>query len=319
MATHVINPLDPSTAPGSALDMVLSRRMAFVTGKGGVGKSTVAAALAMAAVARGRRATVCELGGRGAACRAPAVHAMSIDPDAALAEWMTRNIGRRRAALLTHSDAFRYFVAAAPGARELVTIGKAWDLTRPRQGRPKNRLVVVDAPASGHAIALLQAPATFSRLDRVGPIGEQAGEIREFLADPSRSAIVLVCTPAELPVAETLQLAVGVEEATGRSPDLVIANEVLPDGFNEDEIKRIEAARATSEDSCVQAAALHALTSWHRAREQESHLDRLRASLAVPVLELPFLFVSALGPQELRALAAGLCRQAAVPWGTTAE
>ena len=288
MATHVITAPESSTA--AAIDAVLSRRMAFVTGKGGVGKSTVAAALALAADARGRRTMMCDLAG--------------IDPDAALAEWMTRNIGRAAAAVLTHSETFHYFVAAAPGARELLTMGKAWDLTRPRRGRPKDRLVVVDAPATGHAIALLQAPRTFSRIGRVGPIGEQAGEIRDFLADPSRSAIVLVCTPAELPVTETLELAEAVEDATGRPPDVVIANEVLPDRFSADEVDELETA--LDNDASLGRALRPALTSWRRAREQESQLQRLAASLAVPIVRLPFLFVPALGEHELRVLAAHL-------------
>jgi anion-transporting ArsA/GET3 family ATPase len=271
--------------------------MAFVTGKRGVGKSTVAAALALAARTRGRRATVCDLAG--------------LDPDAALAEWMTRNIGHAGAAVLAHSDTFRYFVAAAPGARELLTMGKAWDLTRPRRGRPSDRLVVVDAPATGHAIALLQAPRTFGRLDRVGPIGDQAGEIRDFLADPSRCAIALVCTPAELPVSETLELAEAVEDATGRPPDVVIANEVLPDRFSADEPEQLEAA--LDADPWLRAAIRPALTSWRRAREQETQLRRLAAELAVPIVRLPFLFVPALREQELRVLAAHLPPAAAVP------
>ncbi|HKE77971.1 MAG TPA: ArsA-related P-loop ATPase [Solirubrobacteraceae bacterium] len=290
MASYVLNAPESSAGTAAAIDAVLSRRMAFVTGKGGVGKSTVPAALALAADARGRRTMMCDLAG--------------IDPDAALAEWMTRNIGRAGEAVLAHSETFRYFVAAAPGARELLTIGKAWDLTRPRRGRPKDRLVIVDAPATGHAIALLQAPRTYTRLDRVGPIGAQAGEIRAFLADPSRSAIVLVCTPAELPVTETLGLAEAVEDATGRPADVVIANEVLADRFSADEVERLEAA--VDSVPRLRATVRPALTSWRRAHEQEAQLRRLAAGLAVPIVELPFLFVPALGRQELRTLAAHL-------------
>ena len=155
---------------------------------------------------------------------------------------MARTIGRPGAALLGRSDAFRYFVAAAPGARELVGIGKAWDLTRSRGASREGRLVVVDAPSSGHAVGLLQAPRTFSRLGGPGPIGHQAARIRDFLGDPSRSAIVLVCTPSEMPVTETVELAAAIEDATGRPPDLVIANQVLPDRFDEHEVELIDRA-----------------------------------------------------------------------------
>ena len=147
MSAHALSPPDSRPAAAATARSVLARRMAFVTGKGGVGKTTVSAALALAAVADRRPAVVCEPGTRAQLPRAfgrtipgpgaevelaPGLTAISIDPDAALAEWMARNIGRPGAALLARSDAFRYFVAAAPGARELVGIGKAWDLTRSR-------------------------------------------------------------------------------------------------------------------------------------------------------------------------------------------
>ena len=296
--------------------------MAFVSGKGGVGKTTVSAALALAAA---RPVVVCELGTRGQLARAfgrsPAergtevelargLTTISIDPDAALEEWMARTIGRPGAALLGRSDAFRYFVAAAPGARELVAIGKAWDLTRSRGAARDRRLVVLDAPSSGHAVGLLQAPRTFSRLGGPGPIGHQAGRIRDFLADPSSSAIVLVCTPSEMPVTETMELAGAVEEATGRPPDLVIVNQVLPDRFDEREVELIDRALGASEDPRLRAAFRPARMAWARAREQEDQLGRLRSELALPVVELPFLFVPALGPRALRALAAVLASRA---------
>lgn len=141
MSAHALSPPDSRPAAGAAARSVLARRMAFVTGKSGVGKTTVSAALA-------------------------------------LAEWMARTVARPGAALLGRSDAFRYFVAAAPGARELVGIGKAWDLTRPRGATREGRLVVVDAPSSGHAVGLLQAPRTFSRLGGPGPIGHTPREGR---------------------------------------------------------------------------------------------------------------------------------------------
>jgi anion-transporting ArsA/GET3 family ATPase len=305
---------------------VLERQMAFVTGKGGVGKTTVAAALALAGAQNRRPAIVCELAARGDLARAfgrrlprsgaevelaPRLRSVSIDPDAALEEWLSRSIGRPGAALLGRSDAFRYFVAAAPGAREMVSIGKAWDLTRSRGTAGRGRFVVVDGPSSGHAVGLLQAPRTFSRLGGPGPIGHQAGRIRDFLADPSSSAIVLVCTPSEMPVTETVEIAAAIEETTGRPADLVIANQVLPDRFDADEAEAIDRALGASDDPRLRAALAPALRARGRACEQEHELARLHAELAVPVVELPFLFVAALGPSELRALSAALVAPAA--------
>ena len=325
VTADAVSPPESRPVAVQPVPALLRRRMAFVTGKGGVGKTTVSAALALAATAQRRSAVVCELGTRGQLARAfgrgaprpgaaarlaPGLSAVSIDPDTALEEWLARNIGRPGAALLGRSDAFRYFVAAAPGARELVGIGKAWDLTRPRGAAGDRRLVVLDAPSSGHAVGLLQAPRTFSRLGGPGPIGRQARRVRDFLADPSSSAIVLVCTPSEMPVTETVELAGAVEEATGRPPDVVIANQVLPDRFDEHEVELIERALGASDDPDLRAAARPARMAWARAREQEDQLGRLRSELALPVVELPFLFVAALGPADLRALATVLASPA---------
>jgi anion-transporting ArsA/GET3 family ATPase len=324
--TRPLSVPDPRPVTDAPMHSVLSRRMAFVTGKGGVGKTTVSAAMALAAVMDERTAVVCELGTQAQLVRAfgrgpsgpgaevelaPGLSTVSIDPDIALEEWMARNIGRAGAALLGRSDAFRYFVAAAPGARELIGIGKAWDLTRSPGPVREERLVVVDGPSSGHAIGLLQAPSTFSRLGGPGPIGHQAGRIRDFLADPSSSAIVLVCTPSELPVSETIELAASVEDATGRPPDVVIANQVLPDRFDEDEIELVDSALGEIADPRLRAVARPAGRAWRRAREQEDQLRRLRSELALPVLELPFLFVAALGPRELRGLSTVVAAAAA--------
>ena len=168
----------------------------------------------------------------------------------------------------------------------------------------------IDPLAGRPAVGLLQAPRTFSRLGGPGPIGHQAGRIRDFLADPSSSAIVLVCTPSEMPVTEALELAAAVEKATGRPPDVVIANQVLPDRFGADEVELIDRALGESGDPGLRAAARPARRAWRRAREQEHQLDRLREELALPVVELPFLFAAALGPRELHALSAVLASHA---------
>jgi anion-transporting ArsA/GET3 family ATPase len=311
-----------SASPAALGPAVLSRRFLFVTGKGGVGKTTVAAALALAATSSGRQAVVCELGAQTRLATAfgrsvpstgteieleSGLSSVSIDPELALAEWIARNVGGAAAAVLSRSDAFGYLIAAAPGARELVTIGKAWDLSR--SGEAAGRLVVVDGPSSGHAIALLQAPRTFSQLGRTGPVGKQAAGVRDFLANPDETAIVLVSTPAELPVTETLELARATEHVIGRPPEAVVVNQVLPDRFDRREIDQIDRALAKCADPALRAAAGAASRQWRRAREQAEQLSRLREHIAAPVVELPFLFVPALGSEELRMLATRLQAQ----------
>jgi anion-transporting ArsA/GET3 family ATPase len=277
---------------GAIVPAILARDLVFVTGKGGVGKTTVAAALALAATHAGRDALVCQVGGQ--ALFGPQISSVSIDPDAALVEWIGRNAGRAAAAILGHSGTFEHLVAAAPGARELITLGKAWDLARTDGGR----LVVVDAPSSGHAIALLKAPSTYAQIDRAGPVGHQAGEVRDFFADPSASALVLVCTPAELPVSETIELAGALTDATGRPIDAVVVNEVLPDRFGDREIALLE-RRLDAGDALLHAA----WHSWARAVPQREQLERLRAASIAPLVELPFLFEPVIGPAQLAVLA----------------
>src|SRR3954453_3028318 len=172
---------------------LLDKSLVYVTGKGGVGKTTGAAAIGLASAAPGPRAIVCEVPHQDRVSRACARHgvreevdvqlerdlwAITIDPEAALREWLAGQLGGRPVRLMGRSHAFQYFVAAAPGAKELVTIGKAWELAQPKRwDRHNPRIydtVVVDAPASGHGLAMLTTPRTFGEIARVGPIRRQA-------------------------------------------------------------------------------------------------------------------------------------------------
>jgi anion-transporting ArsA/GET3 family ATPase len=257
----------------------LEHPMVVVTGKGGVGKSTGAAALALAAARDGRRVAVGELGGHARVAgllRGTGIDTLTVDVHHALTEWLATQLPRRLADLLMRSGAFASLVAAAPGGAELIAITKLWELVQRRRwstAEPYD-LVIVDAPASGHGAALLRAPRTFADIARVGPIGSQAREVADFLKRDA--GFVIVTTPAELPVTETLQLQNQLPDV-----DLVIANAVLPRRFAPADVARLSA----TDGEPAAAARAHA----GRVRAQQLQLARLRRGARGAVLTLPWL------------------------------
>jgi anion-transporting ArsA/GET3 family ATPase len=298
--------------------------LAFVTGKGGVGKTTVALATALAAARGGRRVGLCEVAGQARAARlygaeAPrpgrevrledSLWAITIDPVVALEEWAARQIGSRRlVGVLTHSNAFAAFVNAAPGARELVAITKAWELGRRERwvkGLRGYDLVVLDAPASGHGVGLLRTPHTFAEIARVGPIASQARKVVALLEDPARSAVVAVALPAELSISETLDLEKRVAGAVGRPLDAVVVNGLLPRRFSSAEVDRVMAR-----DGAVPGPVAAAARRQHgQASAQQGQLRRLRRHTAAHVTTLPYVPAPQLGLDELRGLADELARR----------
>src|SRR4029078_7285305 len=118
-------------------------------------------------------------------------------------------VGGAALKVLTRSQAFQYFVAAAPGAKELITIAKVWEIAQGTRWTKSNRIydtVIVDAPASGHGLAMLRTPSTFGDIARAGPLQRQAYKIRDMLRDPRRTGYLAVALPEEMPVNETLEL-----------------------------------------------------------------------------------------------------------------
>ena len=307
-------------------DGLLERTLLYVTGKGGVGKTTVAAALGLAAAARGRRTIVCEVAEQDRVSRAFAregvrreaevelaenLWAISIDPNEALKEWLGRQLGGPALRLITGSSAFQHFVAAAPGAKELITIAKVWELAQLHRWDSHNRtydLVIVDAPASGHGLAMLTAPSTFGDIARVGPIRRQAHKVRDMLADPQRTGYVAVALPEEMPVTETLELGGRLHDAVGLGLDMIVVNGLYPDRFRAKDAEALRAAAADSLPPDARAAVQAALAEHGRARSQRAHLRRLRRESGVPVHTLPFLFDADLGLPEYRTLARKLDR-----------
>ena len=273
---------------------LLAKRLIFVTGKGGVGKTAVAAALGMVAARRGLRTIVAEVarrddvhralagsaGGWTEAAVAGGLYALSVDPELAMREYLDDQLAAPLSDLLGGSRLFAYLAAATPGMRELLTVGKLWELAqyeRRTPGAEPYDLVVVDAPATGHGLALLDAPRTFGDVAAAGPIARQARLIDATLTEPSVTGIVVVATPEEMPVNEVDFL----RTALGERIDLVVANALRPDRFSSAEAALLEPLAASHD------AARVALAAHHRALEQSAQLERLGADVALPFAPLP--------------------------------
>jgi anion-transporting ArsA/GET3 family ATPase len=302
---------------------LLAKPLLVVTGKGGVGKSTVAAALGMAAAARGLRTIIAEVAARDDVSRAigdsagatfvehdlgEGLHHISIDPESALEEYLKDQLPRGLSGLLASSRLFSYLTAATPGLRELLTVGKVWELAQPDRRTPGAHpydLVILDAPATGHGVAVLTAPGTFADAARMGPVARQGGIIHGMLADPERTGIVAVATAEEMPVNETLALQRTIEAELGQRLASVVVNAVLPARFTKAEGAAL-AAVAPPGSRAVRAARAEAA----RSRGHRAQLARLRRGVGagVEVRSLPFLFSTALGTAELGRLGEELVR-----------
>lgn len=285
---------------------LLERRLIVVTGKGGVGKTTVAAALGLLSARRGRRTVVCEVAeqerlaglfgvrdvGHGEVELAPGLFGVSVQPERAMHEWLRHQLrSGALAGLLGHSRLFGYLTAAAPGVTELVTVGKLWDLAQVerRTGGSSFDTVIVDAPATGHALALLRAPRTYANIARVGPIARQAGAIDAFLRDRDATGVLCVALPEEMPVNETIDLEQRLAGDLDMEISQVVANGVLPERFTGADARRLREVgdRGTK---AAQAAVAAALVEHRRAKGQREQLERLRAEVRAPVTTLPYLF-----------------------------
>jgi len=266
---------------------LLERRLLVVTGKGGVGKTTVAAALGLVAARAGRRTIVAEVARRGDVASAfdrdgsepfeeielaPGLFHISIDPQDALEEYLRDQLPRGPVAdLLARSRVFGLLAAATPGMRELLTVGKIWELAqldRRTPGADAYDLVVVDAPATGHGVAVLTAPKTFAAAAGTGPVARQGRKIDAMLSDPASTAVVAVARAEELAVTETGELRASLRESMGSELERVIANALDPDRFSGQEAAALEAHAA-------HPAVARALAGHRRALRQRAQLARL--------------------------------------------
>jgi anion-transporting ArsA/GET3 family ATPase len=298
---------------------LLDKRIVIVTGKGGVGKSTVALALGLAAAERGKRTIVCEVSAQEQLSRvfhraevgfhevqmADRLWGISIDPDDAMREYVLLQLKvKAMRDLLFRTKVFTYLAAATPGLRELVTFGKAWELAQPERKVKSGRqydLVILDAPATGHGVGFLQTPRTFANIARVGPIRAQAEALDAFITNPRRTGVVIVALPEEMPVNETASLERQLSEDVGASVDRIYMNALYPERFTDEEVERIEPC-ASGGNGAVRVACRSAVSQSRRAAAQREQLARLEELTSAPVRTLPYVFEPELGLDEIRSL-----------------
>jgi anion-transporting ArsA/GET3 family ATPase len=301
---------------------LLARRLIVVTGKGGTGKTTVAAALARAAAQRGLRVLVAEtgrdenvprlLGHQEGPVGHQGVHtpagplALRLEPYAALAEYLNLQLRVPGAvAGLLRQPAFRQLMDAAPGWRELVTLGKIWHLEQAREDdAPRFDLLVVDAPATGHGLTFLDVPRVVVSTIRSGPLRRHARWVESLVRDPERTLLLPVALAEELPARETVELVDRLRGQVGVAIDRVIINAVEPPPFPADLPdldRRIAALPSTPGPTpAVWAACASHLAARHEMNRH--YVTEIAAQTELPAVVLPLLPTGIRGPDDLAAL-----------------
>lgn len=298
---------------------LFDHRILVVTGKGGVGKTTLCATLGLLAARRGRRTLITETSGSrsiaplfGKESRGyepveliPGLETLSITPLEAIEDYVVQQIKVRRLyELVFKNRVMAPFVDAVPGLHDAVQLGKVWDCAvqaRDGAGQPRWDLVIVDAPATGHGLTMLDAPRSMMELTRAGPMFRGNQKVELVLGDPTQTRLLLVCLPEEMPVAETIDLHRRLGERRAQA-SLVVLNEAL------------SPLPITAEDWAALRGSLPvgaeplALVDdgLRRVQRQERLEQRLRQAIDLPLVKLPFLFRRDLGPSDLARLASAL-------------
>ena len=311
-------------------DRLLERRLVIFSGKGGVGKSVVGAALALLAAERGKRVLMVEVDAPLEAARYLGARASGPTPTEVLPNLFTVNLLPRgvmdeyvrqtvRVGMFVRrilkSPIYARFFATAPALKELMVLGKVMVLEDERERfsrHPKWDLLVVDAPATGHGLSFLKVPLATSAAIPIGPVGANARRILALLRDPKRSTLVVVAIPEEMAVVEAAWFHAMATREVGLDCAGVVLNAAHERRFTTDEeahvlrLSRDAAAGRLARDVELSDALVAARRHIRRRKLTSFYEARLKRSLKEPLVSLPFLFADRFGIAEVRALAARL-------------
>lgn len=305
---------------------LFDRRLLVVVGKGGVGKTTVACILGVLGAQRGKRVLIAEVDGAGRAARLLGVEpgpcgearpvrgglwVMSVEGSAALSEYLQIIFPVKRVlqAVLS-SRIYQYFVAAAPGLKELMTIGKIWfeaERIDEASGERIWDLVVLDAPATGHSLQYLGMPRAAHEVFRAGLVGRESQRLVDLLTDPDRTAVNLITTAEEMPVNETLEMYARLRGELAMPLGYLFVNRVHRTKLSPQVVDQVALASKRLRSPRQQRLAEETVV---RAREEigwseinATYLARLAAEIHLPTIELPYVFSEEFGPADVMSLA----------------
>ncbi len=309
---------------------LFDRRLIFVMGKGGVGKTTISAALAIAAERMGKRVLLAEIGDSDAIGQifindtlpekplkiADRIWGARVNPKSELAAYVYDHINSTFFAnRITRSRLFDYLVAAAPGLKEIMSLGRIWRWTLEADSANQSayNFIIVDAPATGHGLSLLKLPRVLIEMIRFGPIVKEVRRLESLLKDPARTWLTLVALAEELPVNEALQLYQAADSELGMPLKMIFINAVYPRVFTPSEVDQIDAlihARRgdNTDPSChmLLEAADHLI---RRRRRQQPYIDQIRHKTSGGVMEIPIYYANHLSIGDIGDIASRMMRE----------
>ncbi|MFZ2631701.1 MAG: ArsA family ATPase [Desulfosalsimonadaceae bacterium] len=310
------------------LQSIFSRRVIFVLGKGGAGKTTATVALGMAAQRMNKRVLLVEIGDSdtlGSICLnrtlsetpeeiSSNLWGARVHPKAELEAYIHAHVSSGFIARkIIRSRLFSYLFDATPGLKEVMSLARIWRWEKEtnKDAEPRFDLIIVDAPATGHALSLLRLPEQLIRMIRVGPVANQIRELQRLLKNPQKTCLVLVTLPEELPVNEAMEFYSAADDELEMPVAVTLINCVYPSYFTQNELNQINALKDALKKhpgSPGNAMLDSALRLVRRRDMQQKYIDQIQARTLGRMKEMPFYFTNDLTLEDIDALSHHLTR-----------